>query len=223
MQRLSASQRTYLQDATTLYARAFRGSPAEEYSANRGLTDLDRQGLDPFLLGYVADPLPGHEDYAGFLAIPYLRTAADGRLSVVSIRFRCIAEDCEHSGHGKYMTLAGDRPRLYNTADLLVPSRFVVLAEGELDAIAAHRIGLPTTGFPGSNAWQPWFRDALLGYETALIPADGDKAGRKFAAATAKHLPNAKVIYLPEGEDVNSLILAEGPEAFKERLGIEAD
>lgn len=223
MQRLSASQRTYLQDATTRYARAFRNSPVEEYLAGRGLTDLDRAGLDPFLLGYVDDPLPGHEDYRGFLVIPYLRTGADGRLGVVSLRFRCGTTDCDHSGHGKYLTLPGDRPRLYNTADLLTPSRFVLLTEGELDAIAAHRIGLPAVGVPGSTAWRPWFREPFLGYESVYFPADGDKAGRKFAAATAKHLPNAKIIYLPDGEDVNSLIASEGAEAFKERLGIATD
>ncbi|GAA1585704.1 toprim domain-containing protein [Nocardia ninae] len=184
---------------------------------------MERQGLDPLLLGFVAEPLPGHEDYSGFLAIPYLRTAADGVLSVVSIRFRCIATDCEHQGHGKYMTLAGDRPRLYNSADLLVPSRFILLTEGELDAIAAHRIGLPAVGIPGSTAWQPHFREPFLGYESAIIPADGDKPGRKFAVQTSKHLPNSKVIYLPDGEDVNSLIMSEGPKAFKERLGFETD
>ena len=74
MQRLSESQKKSLRDATLAYQRAFPGSPAEEYLASRGLGFPSiKEEMDKFMLGYVAEPLPGHEQYQGMLAIPYLR------------------------------------------------------------------------------------------------------------------------------------------------------
>jgi hypothetical protein len=170
-----------------------------------------------FQLGFVADPLPGHEQYRGFLAIPYLRWSADKEWSVVSMRFRCV-EDHEHTGHGKYMTVAGDRPRLYNTLALLRPSPVVAITEGEFDAITAQVCGLPAVGVPGVQAWQPHFREPFLGYRDVFVLADGDDAGLKFANAVAGTLPNAKVIPMPAGSDVNSFVGKQGKEALLERV-----
>lgn len=215
MQRLSESQRSYLREATTRYWRAFPDSPAAEYLANRG---LDQQELSSeFLLGYVADPLPGHEMHRGSLAIPFLRWSQDMGKSVVSIRFRCI-KDHEHIGHGKYMTQAGDRPRLYNTLALMRQDPTIAITEGELDAVTAQLAGVPAVGVPGAEAWQPHFREPFLGYETVYILADGDEPGMRFANTVARTLPNARVIPCPEGEDVNSLVQKNGPEALKERM-----
>lgn len=219
MQRLSESQRSFLRAATSRYHQALPGSPGERYLETRGLMfpsicdDVDR-----FRLGYVADPLPGHEMHRGMLAVPYLRWSQDHGWAVVSIRFRCI-EDHDHKGHGKYMTEAGDRPRLFNTLALLRDSPSVVITEGEIDAITAQVCGVPAVGVPGAQAWQPWFREPFLGYESVFVIADGDDAGMKFARSVAKTLPNAKVIPCPPGEDVNSLVTTRGKGALLDRLG----
>lgn len=152
------------------------------------------------------------------LAIPYLRQLPGGRLTVVSIRFRCAVADCTHQGHGKYMTSPGDRPRLYNTPDLLVPSPRAAITEGEFDAAVASAAGIPAVGVPGSTSWQPWFREPFLGYEVVYILADGDDPGRKFASTVARQLPNAKVIQYPPGHDTNSFVQEYGPEALLERI-----
>ncbi|QAY03751.1 DNA primase/polymerase [Mycobacterium phage Petp2012] len=110
------------------YYDAMPGSPAEEYLASRGLPPSNPLINEKFRLGYVADPVRGHEMYKGCLAIPYLRWAPDEKWQVVSIRFRRL-DDVE--GKPKYMTQAGDRPRLYNTLALLEPSHTVAIAEGE--------------------------------------------------------------------------------------------
>lgn len=194
------------------------GSPAEEYLVTRGLGwESIKQEVGAFMLGYVEDPLPGHEMHRGSLAIPYLRWSQEHGWAVVSIRFRCI-QDHEHQGHGKYMTQAGDRPRLYNTLALLKPSATIAITEGEIDAITAHVCGIPTVGVPGAEAWQPWFREPFLGYKDAFILADGDDAGMRFATTVAKTLPNAKVIPCPAGEDVNSLVISQGKDALLERI-----
>jgi DNA primase len=220
MQRLSESQRRFLRDATLKYRAALPGSPADEYLANRGLKTSNQSiqsDIDRFLLGYVEEPLVGHEMYRGYLAVPYLRWSQELGWAVVSIRFRCI-EDHDHKGHGKYMTLPGDRPRLFNTLALLKQSPTIAITEGEIDAITAQVCGIPAVGVPGATSWQPHFREPFLGYREVFVLADGDEAGSKFANTVARTLPNAKVIPCPPGQDVNSLVLGSGPDALLERI-----
>lgn len=218
MNQLSESQRSFLRTATEKYHADLNGSPADEYLRTRGLGfPSTKEALDRFNLGYVNDPLPGHEMYRGYLAIPYLRWSQDQVWSVVSIRFRCI-QDHDHKGHGKYMTLAGDRPRLYNTLALLKDSPRIAITEGEIDAITAQVCGIPAVGAPGAQSWQQHFREPFLGYREVFVLADGDEAGMQFARTIAGSLPNAKIIPSPEGQDVNSFVLDKGPDALLERL-----
>ncbi|MDP7733675.1 toprim domain-containing protein [Mycobacterium paragordonae] len=164
----------------------------------------------------MADPLPGHEMHRGRLAIPYLRWFHD-RLLVVQIRFRCIA-DHDHTGHGKYMSGAGEQPWLYNTMSLINHSPIVAITEGEIDAITAQLCGIPTVGVPGSQMWQPYFRELFLGYRDVFILADGDQPGMEFANTVAQTLSNSKIIPMPPGEDVNSLVIKQGKSALLERI-----
>lgn len=169
--------------------------------------------MGKFRLGYVDDPFHGHEMYRGMLAIPYVRWSQDHGWSVVSIRFRRIGDEGP-----KYQTQAGDRPRLYNTMALLKQTPIVAITEGELDAITAQLCGIPAVGVPGATSWKPHFREPFLGYREVLILADGDEPGMKFAHAVSKGLHNAKVVPMPPGEDVNSLVINRGKEALLERL-----
>jgi len=217
LQRLSESQKRSLREATSRYHQSIEGSPAEAYLESRGLFPSNEK-VGRFRLGYVADPLPGHDAFAGFLAIPYLRWSQEFGWTVVSIRYRCI-EDHDHKGHGKYMTQPGDRPRLFNTKALLEPSPVIAITEGELDAVTGQLCGIPTVGVPGAQSWQPHFREPFLGYRRVFIFADGDDPGRKFAGSIAKTLPNATVIQMPDGEDVNSIVVGQGVDALTGRLG----
>lgn len=169
--------------------------------------------MNSFRLGYVEDPLPEHEQYKGCLVIPYLRWHPRHGWTCISLRFRNINGD-----KPKYLTIAGDRPRLYNTVALIVPSQVVGIAEGELDAISATLAGLPTVGVPGVQSWKPHWNSLFQGYETVKILADGDEAGHKFAKNLAKQLPNAVIINSPEHEDVNDILVKQGKEALRERI-----
>lgn len=208
MQRLTESQREYLWEATSRYRESLPGSPAAEYLASRGIP-LDT----PFGLGYVADPLPGHELYRGCLAIPYLRWSPWRKWSTASIRFRRL-----DGGQPKYLTVTGDKPRLYNTNALTNYSKDMAITEGEIDCITAELAGIPTVGVPGAQMWKPHFRDLFLGYRTVNILADGDEPGLEFAKSVAKTLPNARIIPMPDGSDVNSLVNKHGKEALLERI-----
>jgi hypothetical protein len=218
MQKLSDSHKSFLREATLTYQQQLPGSPGEDYLGNRGLGwPSIKEKMSRFALGFVADPLPGHEMFKGFLAVPYLRWSKDHPWAVVSVRFRCI-QDHDHKGHGKYMTAPGDRPRLFNTLALLKDSPKIAITEGEIDAITAHVSGLPAVGVPGAQAWQPHFREPFLGYRNVFVLADGDDAGMVFANTVAASLPNAKIIPMPPGEDVNSLVAAKGKDALLERI-----
>lgn len=210
-----------MREATEKYHRSLKDSKAEEYLASRRLTAPsivnEAEGNALFRIGYVDDPLPGHEMYRGMLALPYLRKSYEFDWGVASIRFRCI-EGHEHHGHGKYMTVAGDRPRLYNTLSLWKGAETVAITEGELDAIAAEFCDIRAVGVPGATSWQRYFREPFLGYQTVYILADGDEAGMQFANTVASDLPNARIVPMPKGSDVNDFVLREGREALKDRL-----
>ncbi|UJD20894.1 DNA primase [Mycobacterium phage Zimmer] len=208
MQKLSESQRDYLREAASQYRRGLENSPAEEYLASRGILDAHQFGL-----GYVEDPLPGHEMYRGCLAIPYRRWSPWREWSVASLRFRRL-----DGGKPKYMTVAGDKPRLYNTYALTRYSRDMAITEGEIDTITAELAGIPSVGVPGAQSWKPHFKELFLGYRNVNILADGDEAGMEFARSVAKTLPNARIIPMPDGEDVNSLVMTQGKDALLERI-----
>ena len=210
MQKLSRSQKDFLWEASQRYAKAVPGSAAEEYLESRGIPATNR-----FALGFVGDPLPGHEMYRGCLASPYLRyTPWDDRWTAATIRFRRI-----DGGKPKYMSPPGDKPRLYNTAALTRYFRDICITEGELDAVAADLAGVPAVGVPGASLWKSHFRELFLGYRNVNVLADGDAAGMEFARSVAKTLPNSRIIPMPDGHDVNSLVLEQGKQALLERIG----
>jgi hypothetical protein len=236
MARLSGARKNFLVEATSLYHGSLIGSPAEEYLAKRGLmagsvaTEVGR-----FRLGYVAEPLIGHEPYRGMLAIPYLRRSPAGEWTVVSMKFRCL-EDHEHRGHGKYTKQAGDKNHLFNTIAIIDNDDTIAITEGELDAITAQACGVPSVGVPGVEAWRPEFRDLFLGYETVHVLADNDEIkyqencgrckgecrghnyGMEFAHRMAEILPNAKIVPMEKGHDVNSMVVTRGKRALLERI-----
>lgn len=217
-------------EAAKTYYRQFRGSPAEGYIKARGLEDV----ADKFTLGYVGSALTGHEQRSGSLVIPYLRPAG-GSHAVATIRFRCIADECvrdeagnylapdrkeTHQGHGKYLTLPGDMPRLFNTWSLITSHPFIVVTEGEFDAMVWESVGAPAIAYQGTSSWRDHFIPPLLGFGTVFIIADGDKPGIQAAEKLAAQLHNAKVIVLGDGHDSNSFLHKFGATALRERIGL---
>jgi Toprim-like len=214
MPKQSAVQKRFLTEAAVRYHRSINGSPAAVRLEARGLADA----VSPFRLGYVLDPMPGHEQYRGMLAIPYLRRSPAG-WSVASLRFGCVQDGCPHEHHGKYNTVLGDRPRLFNTLALQSDTDTIGLCEGEPDTMSAELSGIRAVGVPGVECWKPHFRLPFLGYETVYVFADGDEAGTKFAHKIAKELPNAKVIPSALGEDVNSEMVRLGRDHILRKVG----
>jgi 5S rRNA maturation endonuclease (ribonuclease M5) len=213
----SATLRKSLQQAVSKYHAALPESVGGRYlEEDRGLP-LDK--VERFRLGFVSEPEIGHEMFRGRLAIPYLRKSVAGVWNVVGMKFRvvpgvpCAMED------RKYLYLPGEKPRLYNTYDAITNDDEVSIAEGELDAVTASAYGIPCVGAPGATSWQDHFTEIFYGYETVFILCDGDDAGLKFGTGLAKKLPNARVIPMDIGEDVNSTVHKYGVDKILERMG----
>lgn len=211
--RLSSQRRTQLAQATERYAAALAGSAAEEYLAGRGITS---DVAAHFQLGFVAEPVEGHDRFTGRLAIPYLTPTG-----VVGMRFRGLTPEFDP----KYDSEAGQRTALYNVNDLHRSEPWIALCEGELDTVVMSGIvGVPAVGVPGIEHWfkktggEIW-RRLFVDYETVFVVQDPDKAGQKAAQGICKQIENAIPVDLPA--DVNDTVLVNGPDWVLEKMGLD--
>lgn len=180
-------------------------------SLTRGLSG-DKQAY--FKLGYVNDPIPGHEKFVGRIVIPYVT-----RAGVVGMKFRAIEDDAK----AKYLNLPRQQPRIFNPEAFFSPKPYIAICEGEIDAMTAHSRILPAVGLPGVSSWQEWFARPFDGYETIYVLADNDDKGQgqQFADEIAERLDNVRTILMPEGHDVNSFVNNHSHAALLDRAGIK--
>lgn len=209
---LGTNQRASLEAATAAYQEQMN-SECLEYLENRGIP------LSVALkarLGVVSDPIPGHENYKGRLCIPYLTQSG-----VVGLKFR----DLKNTSRVKYLMPDGQRPRLYNVNDLHVFSRYIVICEGELDALVMSQVvGMPAVGVAGTSMWYPHMAKLFEDYERVYLVIDNDGTtdedgeptkGQGLARKIGKDVKGSVNIAPPEGHDINSWYLSEGAEAVR--------
>ena len=203
--RLSGSQKNFLLQATQRYAAKIE--LAEEYLLSRQLSVEEAR---VFHLGVVEDPLPGHEAYKGRLAIPYITPSG-----VVDIRFRGMNNE-----DPKYMGLVGAKTTMFNTQACFVADKYICVTEGEFDCIMMTvKTMHPTIGIPGANNWKPHYAKILDDFDTVIVLADGDAAGLEFGKKISRELGNVNIVSMPEGEDVNSVMIKRGSDWIDERIG----
>jgi DNA primase len=202
--RLSGSQKNFLLQATQRYAAKIE--LATEYLLSR---QLSVEEANIFHLGVVDDPLPGHDAYKGRLAIPYITPSG-----VVDIRFRAM-----HNEDPKYMGLVGAKTTMFNTQACFVADKYICVTEGEFDCIMMSvKTMHPTIGIPGANNWKPHYAKILDDFDTVIVLADGDAAGLEFGKKISRELGNVNIISMPEGEDVNSMMIKKGSDWIDERI-----
>jgi DNA primase len=184
--------------------------------AGRG---LGADAADRFRLGLVPAGDDDPRRYHGRLAIPY--TTPSG---IVQIRYRCLAphhaKSDDDRGCPKFLGDPGEKVTLYNAQATLRPSPVCFLVEGEPDVWAAETLlGVPAVGVPGAKAWEahPYWARCFVGFDRLILPADGDDAGDHLASVVRKALPEVHIVRLPDGEDVNSLLVTEGADEFRKR------
>ena len=202
-------RREFLDKATKAYAAEV--DQVAPYLESRGILPDTAKA---WKLGYVADPLPGHEDFKGRLAIPYLSPAG-----TLGFKFRCVDhDDCKTFDCIKYLGEPGDQPRIFGVWNFRHDTPTMALCEGELDAIVATQVGVRAVAFPGASHWCDWWAHLFEGYDEVVLLRDGDKAGRAMAETLMGRLPNLRAVGMPEGEDVSSLVAKLGGDALIERM-----
>ena len=202
--RLSSSQRQFLLQATQRYAGTIE--LAAEYLLSR---HLSVEEANIFHLGVVVDPLPGHEPYKGRLSIPYITPSG-----VVDLRFRSMGNE-----EPKYIGLIGAKTTIFNTQACFTANKYICVTEGEFDCIMMSvKTQHPTIGIPGANNWKPHYIKILDDFEIVIVLADGDAAGLEFGKKISRELGNVNIISMPDGEDVNSIMIKKGSNWLDERI-----
>lgn len=202
-----------------------RGASCREYLAARGIDVTAEPTAHPggaasevYGLGYVAEPaVLGHEQYVGRLSIAY-RT----RAGVRGMKFRTLGSE-----EPKYLGLPGQRPRLYNVNDLLLPTETVAICEGELDTIVASAVvGVPAVGVAGTAMWREHVPRCFAGFERVLVVIDNDdkedgrNPGRELGERICRDLEQAVVITPPKGMDLTEWVLGEGLDPVRKAMGL---
>ncbi len=115
---------------------------------------------------------------------------------------------------------------LYEARQAVRREQRAVVVEGYMDVIALAEAGVDNAVAPlGTALTEEQLRLLLRTAPEVVLAFDGDSAGREAAwRAVATALPEAgrgrtlSFLFLPEGEDPDSLVRKEGPEGFRERL-----
>ena len=179
----------------------------------RGISELV---ASKYQIGTITDPINGHEMYAGWISIPYI--TAGGHC--VGFKFRRLDD-----GKPKYGSPTGQKAHLYNVSDLTLSSKYIVVTEGELDAVITSGVlDIPAVGVPGVAAWKSHFPKLFSGYETVFVVGDNDvkedgsNPGAEFAKRVANEVMNSTIVTLPPSMDINDYYLANGAEATRNLL-----
>jgi 5S rRNA maturation endonuclease (ribonuclease M5) len=209
--RLSSSYRKSLEQWTAKYQGNL--DFAEDYLTARG---IPLEVAASYRLGVVVDPEVGHEMYEGRLVIPYIT-----RAGILDMKFRCVEDHEKCEDHQKYLKVTGTT-HLFNVNAFFSLTDYIAITEGELDAITLTAlVGIPAIGVPGADIWKDFYARCFSDYLKVYVVADGDDAGRRFAAKMSKELEGVTPVYCPPGEDVNSLYVQEGRGEILRRFGIE--
>jgi Toprim domain-containing protein len=208
---LSQEQRTLLESQTLRYQEHLY--VAAEYLEGRGITEDTAVSAR---LGVVDGEIHGDPE-AAFqrLSIPYIT-----RSGVVDLRFRCIRDhECGEVGCAKYLGRPGATLRLYGVDDLVSAGDTIAVTEGELDRLILRQLGYPAVGLPGAESWKRHWSRLFEDFQRVVVFGDGDAAGVRFIRKFFDQFPQStEAAQLPEGEDVNSMFLLEGPEYFERYL-----
>ncbi len=108
--------------------------------------------------------------------------------------------------------------------------KMLVIVEGYMDVLVMAAFDLPYALAPlGTAITEQQLQNILRLHDSPVFCFDGDRAGRQAAwRALERMLPilksehSPKFLYLPDGEDPDSLLQQEGSKAFENRLQSEA-
>lgn len=209
----SIAQSKLLLEAAESYANAV-DEVTLAYLAGRGISETQAA---KHRLGTIVDPINSHENYRGWLSIPYITALG----LCVGFKFRRLDD-----GKPKYGSPLGQKSHLYNVLDLTLNVGSMVVCEGEIDALILSAVcNIPAVSVPGVTAWKPHYSKLFTGYDTIYVVGDNDvkedgtNPGAEFARRVVSEILNGQIVQLPPGMDINELYLAKGIEAIHNLVG----
>ena len=119
---------------------------------------------------------------------------------------------------------------LYETRQTRAALKRLLIVEGYMDVVRLHQFGVPyAVATLGTATTAEHLKRIFQLVSDVTFAFDGDRAGRAAAwRALQNALPEAvegreiRFLFLPEGEDPDTLVAAEGREAFERRIEREA-
>ena len=152
-------QSKLLLEAAQQYAQAISQEALAALNA-RGISETTAAR---FQLGTITNPINGHEMYQGWLSIPYI-TASGG---CVGFKFRRLDD-----AKPKYGSPTGQKAHLFNVCDITIDSPYIVVCEGELDAIVTSgELGIPAVGVQVLQRGRTTFLSYLRGTKLSMLLA----------------------------------------------------
>lgn len=210
MAALSKEQRRLLESTTLRYGEHL--DVAAEWLAGRG---IELEHARSRGLGVVNDAPPQHAHMSGRLSIPYLTDA--GPVAIVS---RCIQNHkcSEIPNHEKVAKPKGQGNLLYGVQSVDWAEEWIVVTEGEIDALTWQQIGVPAISVPGAKNWKEHWVNVFEDFSRVYLAADGDKAGDELWDRMSYELTNVIKMKMPDGEDTNSMYVKRGAEYLLGRI-----
>jgi len=113
---------------------------------------------------------------------------------------------------------------LFQSKDALRQKKFAILVEGYLDLIALYQFGITNVAASLGTAFTPEQSKLLSRFtKKVVINYDGDDAGIKAAKRAIEHLLpqdfEIKVLVLPNGQDPDDFVRANGTDGYNEARG----
>lgn len=104
----------------------------------------------------------------------------------------------EDKSKPKYTYTKGSKASLYG-AKLLKDTTFIVITEGELDALLLHSCGVPAVSSTGgAGTFKEDWGEVFAGIQDVYIVYDNDDPGRNGARLVGSIIPHARIVKLPE-------------------------
>ncbi|WP_429497066.1 toprim domain-containing protein [Robbsia andropogonis] len=155
---------------------------------------ITRETIEAFK---IREQVRGEKVYA---VLPYLR---DGEL--INVKYRNVDDKKDMRQEG------GAEPCLFGWHLIDPSARSVAIAEGELDAMTLHQMGIPALSVnagAGNHQWLDSDWDRLERFSEIYLCYDDDEAGQKGAKEVANRLglDRCKFVRFPDAKDANAFL-----------------
>lgn len=181
-----------IEELDTMVANLWAAPHALEYLHSRGFKD---ETIKHFRLGYMKDEYNGE-----WIAIPHIH---DNQLW--NVKYRRFA-----GGDKQFKRVTGQPTMIFNIDDLDLSKGGVLIAEAELDAVAAWQMGVKNVVSltAGADTFKGEWLNVFTKFKTVYVCLDSDGPGQKGARKIADKIGIAKVknIVLPT-KDINEFLL----------------